>query len=193
MQTTKKVAAGNKKKLSAGKLNKGENLFRDLFIDELKDIYWAEKHLTKNLPKMIKAATTDELRSAISDHLNETEEQVKKLERVFELVGEKAVAKKCDAMEGLVEEVSGIIEETEKGTYTRDAGLITAAQKVEHYEIASYGSLVEFAKTMGNTDAVSILKEILQEEKDADLNLSELAKKNINEMAMKEWDDEKSE
>ena len=127
------------------------------------------------------------------NHLHETEEQVKKVERVFELIGEKAQAKKCDAMEGLVEEASSIIEETEKGTYTRDAALITAAQKVEHYEIASYGALAEFAKTMGHNDAATILAEILEEEKNANNGLNDLAKKSINQMAMSEWNDTSSE
>src|SRR5689334_18785288 len=139
------------KKISAGpaekKMKKGENLFHDLFLDELKDIYWAEKHLVKNLPKVIKAATSDELKEAVTNHLRETEEQVSKLERVFEAIGEKPQAKKCDAMAGLVEEVGTCINETEKGTYTRDAGLIVCSQKVEHYEIAAYGSLTSFAKT----------------------------------------------
>jgi ferritin-like metal-binding protein YciE len=130
------------------------------------------------------------LKNAITDHLHETEEQVKKLERVFELIGEKAQAKKCEAMEGLVDEASGIIDETEKETYTRDAALIMAAQKVEHYEIATYGSLAEFARTMGHDDVVSILEEILEEEKEADKKLNELATGTINEMARSEWTEE---
>jgi ferritin-like metal-binding protein YciE len=130
------------------------------------------------------------LKNAITDHLHETEEQVKKLERVFELIGEKAQAKKCEAMEGLVNEASGIIDETEKETYTRDAALIMAAQKVEHYEIATYGSLAEFARTMGHDDVVSILEEILEEEKEADKKLNELATETINEMARSEWTEE---
>src|SRR5437868_3337832 len=145
---TKKSGNGSQrteKKNSYGpserKMAKGENLFHDLFIDGLKDMYWAEKQLVKSLPKLIKASTTDPLKNAIQDHLQETEEQVKKLERVFELIGEKAQAKKCDAMQGLVDEAGNIIAETEKETYTRDAALIMAAQKVEHYEIATYGSL----------------------------------------------------
>ncbi len=190
-------AKAGTKKISEGpierKMKKGENLFHDLFLDELKDIYWAEKHLVKNLPKIIKAATTPELKDAVSDHLRETEEQVKKVERVFELIGEKAQAKKCDAMSGLVEEASSIIEETEKGSYTRDAALITAAQKVEHYEIASYGALAAFAKTMGHNEAATILAEILEEEKNANDGLNDLAVKSINEMAMGEWTTESSE
>jgi ferritin-like metal-binding protein YciE len=190
---TTKLSAGSKK-ISSGpsekKMKKGENLFHDLFLDELKDIYWAEKHLTKNLPKVIKAATSDELKNAVSGHLNETENQVRKLERVFELLGEKPQAKKCDAMEGLVEEVSSCIEETEKGSYTRDAGLIVCAQKVEHYEIAAYGSLTEFAKTMNHTEVASILGEILDEEKGADEKLNSVATSRVNQMAMSEWEEE---
>jgi ferritin-like metal-binding protein YciE len=184
-RVTRKISAGPAER----KMKKGENLFHDLFMDELKDIYWAEKHLAKNLPKVIKAATTEELRSAVTDHLRETEEQVKKLERVFELVGERPQAKKCDAMEGLVKEVASCIEDTEKGSYTRDAGLIVCAQKVEHYEIATYGSLTEFAKTMNHEEAVEILGGILDEEKRADEKLNKIATSNVNSMAMGEWEE----
>jgi len=200
MQNNKKSGAAMKssgaKKLSAGpaekKMKKGENLFHDLFMDELKDIYWAEKHLTKNLPKVIKAATSDELKDAVSEHLRETQAQVQKLERVFASIGEKPQAKKCDAMEGLVEEVSSCIEDTEKGTYTRDAGLIVCAQKVEHYEIAAYGSLTEFAKVMNHQEAAEILAEILEEEKGANDKLNSVATSAINQMAMEEWEEEKA-
>jgi ferritin-like metal-binding protein YciE len=198
MQNRKKQGAPSlskgSKKMSAGpaekKMKKGENLFHDLFMDELKDIYWAEKHLSKNLPKVIKAATSEELKNAVSGHLSETEAQVRKLERVFELLGERAQAKKCDAMEGLVEEVSSCIEDTEKGSYTRDAGLIVCAQKIEHYEIASYGSLTEFAKVMNHTEAAEILGGILEEEKSADEKLNSIATSSINQMAMDEWAEE---
>jgi ferritin-like metal-binding protein YciE len=182
----RKISAGPSEK----KMKKGENLFHDLFIDELKDIYWAEKHLTKNLPKVIKAATSDELKSAVTGHLKETEGHVQKLERVFESIGEKPQAKKCDAMEGLVEEVSSCIEETEKGSYTRDAGLIVCAQKVEHYEIAAYGSLTEFAKVMNHHEAAELLAEILEEEKGADEKLNSVATSGINKMAMSEWEEQ---
>ncbi len=115
----------------------------------MKDIYWAEKHLTKELPKMQKAATTQELKDAIDEHTAQTEEHVTRLEQVFELMGKKAQAKKCDAMEGLIKEGQSIVEETEDGSMTRDAGIIMAAQKVEHYEIATYGGLVALANTIG--------------------------------------------
>ncbi|MEP7319881.1 MAG: ferritin-like domain-containing protein, partial [Panacibacter sp.] len=142
--------------------------FKDFFVDELKDIYWAEKHLTKALPKMQKACTSDELRNAFADHLVVTQTQVTRLEQAFELLGEKAVAKKCDAMAGLVEEANGIIDETEKGASIRDVGLVLAAQKVEHYEIATYGGLVTLAKTMGNDELAALLEETLAEEKETD-------------------------
>lgn len=150
------------------------------FLDSLKDIYWAEKHLTKALPKMQKAATTEELQNAIGDHLTQTEEHVTRLEKVFEIIGEKAQAKKCDAMEGLIKEGDSIVEETEEGSMTRDAAIIVAAQKVEHYEIATYGSLVTLAKTMGLDDAAEILGQTLQEEKETDESLTEIAENDIN-------------
>jgi ferritin-like metal-binding protein YciE len=151
----------------------------DFFIDQLKDIYWAEKHLTKTLPKLQKAATTEELKDAFEDHLAVTEDQVTQLEKVFDMLGKKAQAKKCEAMEGLTKEGSSIIEETEKGTLTRDVGLIMAAQKVEHYEIATYGNLVQLAKTLQHNDIASILEGILNEEKEADRALTEVAENNI--------------
>lgn len=164
-----------------------------LFMDGLKDIYWAEKHLTKALPKMQKAATTEELKSAIEEHLSQTEEHVSRLEEVFELCGKKAQAKKCDGMEGLIKEGESVIEDTEEGTMTRDAGLIMAAQKVEHYEIASYGSLVQFAKTLGLEDVAGILEETLGEEKEADQKLTEIAESNINQGAAEEDEDSEEE
>ena len=161
------------------------------FEDSLKDIYWAEKHLTKALPKMQKAATTDELKNAIEEHTKQTEEQVSRLEQVFELLGKKAQAKKCDAMEGLVKEDESIIEETEDGSMTRDVGIIMAAQKVEHYEIATYGGLVQLATTMGKDDVAEILNQTLEEEKETDQLLTEIAENNINWEAEMEGEEEK--
>src|SRR5262245_47977714 len=114
-------------------------LLEELFLDQLRDIYWAEKHLVKALGKMQKAATAEELAGAFADHLSATEEHVTRLEQVFEMMNQPARAKKCEAMEGLIKEGDDIIKETDKDTATRDAGLIMAAQKVEHYEIATYG------------------------------------------------------
>ena len=162
-----------------------ESKLMKLFEDSLKDIYWAEKALVKALPKMIKKATAQELVTAIENHLTETEDQVKKVEQVFELIGKKATAKKCDAMAGLIEEAEGIMEETEEGAM-RDAGIIAAAQKVEHYEIATYGTLCTFADTLGLKDAVKVLESILKQEKAADTKLTEVAVSTINIQAAEE-------
>src|SRR3954468_11990507 len=150
---------GNGQSTAAGTSNKQ---LEKLFHDSLKDIYWAEKHLTKALPKMMKAATTDELKTAIETHIEQTVGQIGRLEQVFEIVGKKAQAKKCEAMEGLIKEGESIIEETEDGSMTRDVGIIMAAQKVEHYEIATYGSLVQLAKVMGYDDAANLLQQTLE-------------------------------
>jgi len=163
---------------------------RDLFVDELKDIYWAEKALTKAIPKMIKNATSEELVTALEEHLEATQQQVTRVEEVFEVIGEKVQAKKCEAMAGLIKEAEEIMESTEEGV-VRDAGIISAAQKVEHYEIASYGTLCAFAKTLGEDDAVALLLETLNEEKDADSKLSEIAESSINiEAADKDGEEE---
>jgi ferritin-like metal-binding protein YciE len=152
----------------------------ELFVDEIKDIYWAEKHLVKALPKMQKAASSEELQSAFENHLEQTKVHVSRLEQIFELLDEKAQGKKCDAMEGLVEEGEGIIEDTDAGTATRDVGLILAAQKVEHYEIATYGGLAQLAKTLGREDVAGILGETLAEEKETDQLLTGIAEESIN-------------
>ena len=184
-----------KRKQSNGKQSaagKGNTQLENFFTDSLKDIYWAEKHLTKALPKMQKAATTEQLKAAIGEHITQTEEHVTRLEQVFELMGKKAQAKKCDAMEGLIKEGESIVEETEDGTMTRDVGIISAAQKVEHYEISAYGTLVQLAKTMGMDEAASILAETLVEEKETDQGLTEIAENNINWEAEQEGEaDEK--
>lgn len=173
--TTKKTTANGTVK---AKSNASEGL-RSLFEDSLKDIYWAEKALTKALPKMAKNATSPALKAAIENHLSETEEQITRLEKVFEAVGKKAVAKKCDAMDGLIKEGEGIMEETELGV-VRDAGIIAASQKVEHYEIATYGTLYAFANILGETEAAELLAATLEEEKNADVNLTEIAMASIN-------------
>ncbi len=150
-----------------------------LFETELKDIYWAEKALTKAIPKMIKNATSEELIEALESHLEETIEHVSRVEQVFELIEKKAVAKKCEAMNGLILEATGIMEECEEGSM-RDAGIISAGQKVEHYEIATYGTLRQFAETLGLSEAAELLESILEEEKMADEKLSEVAMSAIN-------------
>ncbi|WP_336514130.1 ferritin-like domain-containing protein [Pollutibacter soli] len=169
---------------------RGHSQLEKYFMDSLKDIYWAEKALTKALPKMQEAATTEELQSAIEAHLTQTEEHVNRLEQVFEILGEKPQAKKCDAMEGLIKEGDSIVEETEEGSMTRDVGIIMAAQKVEHYEIATYGGLVQLAITMGRDDAAKILAATLEEEKQTDADLSEIAENDINWEAEQEGSSE---
>lgn len=155
---------------------------RELFQDSLKDIYWAEKALTKAIPKMIKKATSQELVDALNDHLTVTQEQVTRLEEVFNTIGAKAQAKKCEAMEGLIKEAGEIMESTTEGV-VRDAGIIAAAQKVEHYEIATYGTLCAFAKVLGENEAANLLLQTLNEEKEADDKLSEVAETSINVQA----------
>ena len=157
-----------------------------LFEDELKDIYWAEKALIKAIPKMVKNATAPELKQALESHLEQTHEQVGRVEMVFEILGKKASAKKCEAMEGLIMEGGEIMEDCEEGPM-RDAGIISAGQKIEHYEIASYGTLRQFAETLGLTEAVSLLEATLKEEKAADQKLSEVAQ-SINVEAAEEED-----
>lgn len=158
----------------------------ELFVDSIKDIYWAENHLVKALPKMKKAATSQQLVTAIGEHLEVTKTHVTRLEKVFELLGKKVQAKKCDAMEGLSKEGEGIIEDTDEGTATRDVGIILAAQKVEHYEIATYGGLTQLAKTLGLTDVAGLLAQTLSEEKEADETLSSIAENDINYKASEE-------
>lgn len=176
-----KSTSKKSKSASAAKTSpEAQPALMELFTDELKDIYWAEKHLSKALPKMQKAATSQELADAFADHLEVTKGHVARLEQVFELVGKKPQAKKCDAMEGLVEEGKSIIEDTEEGTATRDVGLILAAQKVEHYEIATYGGLATIAKTLGLDEVAELLGETLGEEKETDELLTNIAENNIN-------------
>lgn len=190
-ETKKKDAAEPKAdtktsaKTTAGEKKSGEE-FREFFIDELKDILWAEKALLKALPKMRKAATGKELAASFDEHLAETETQISTLEQVFELMGEKPKTKKCDAMEGLISEAESIISDTEKGTAIRDAGLILAAQKVEHYEIATYGTLAAFADAMEEKKVAKLLRSILRDEKDSDKKLTALALESVNEEASEE-------
>jgi ferritin-like metal-binding protein YciE len=160
--------------------------FQELFLHELKDIYWAESHLLKALPKLSKGATSEKLAKAIDKHKEETQNQVERLEKVFELLGEKASAKKCQAMAGLIEEGEEMLKESKLDNMVKDAGIIIACQKVEHYEIASYGSLVSLAKKMGLNDVAKLLEETLNEEKKTDELLTDLAESEVNDKAMKE-------
>lgn len=155
---------------------------QDLFIHELSDIYSAEKQLTRALPKMARAASDAKLAEAFTSHLEETRGQVERIDRIVDASGLRLKRIKCAAMEGLVEEGRDVIEEVEKGPVL-DAALIAAAQKVEHYEIASYGTLCTFAKQLGQTEALTLLKETLAEEKAADEKLSTLALEQANAKA----------
>jgi ferritin-like metal-binding protein YciE len=179
-----KTPSRNSSSQSGNKAN--DSRLKEFFHDEIKDIYWAEKQLVKTLPKMAKAATSVELRDAFTEHLEVTKEHVTRLENVFELLGHKPQAKKCDAMEGITKEGASIIEDTEDGTSTRDVGLILAGQKAEHYEIATYGGLAQVAKTLRYDKIASILEKTLSEEKQADRSLTELAESNVNENATAE-------
>ena len=156
------------------------SLLEKFITDGLKDIYYAEQQLVKALPEMQKAATTEELEDAFGDHLKQTERHVKRLERVFQSIGKKAEGKKCEAMDGLLKEARTIISETKEGSMTRDAALIIAAQKVEHYEIASYGGLVQLAITMGLHRVAEMLDKTLIEEEETDALLTEVAETYIN-------------
>lgn len=153
----------------------------DLFLDELKDLYSAEKQITKALPKMVKAASAEELGAAFDSHLQETKGQVERLEEIFQKLGKRGTGKTCEGMKGVLEEGSEVIQEIEKGPI-RDAALIAAAQRVEHYEIAGYGSVRSFAELLGKTDIVELLEETLEEEKAADEKLTKISE-SVNQEA----------
>ena len=159
-----------------------EKTLRDLMIDEIRDLYDAERQLTKALPKMAKAASSEELRMLIETHLGETEEQVKRLEKAFQLLGEKARGKRCDGMAGIIEEGSALLEEDFEGAVL-DAGIIAGAQRAEHYEMGAYGSVMAWAKQLGENEVADLLAETLEEEKGADEKLSALAEQTINAQA----------
>lgn len=156
---------------------------RDIFVDGLKDIYWAENALVQALPKMLENATDVRLKTAIKDHLGQTKEHVVRLEKAFEAIGEKTEAKKCLALEGILKEGDEVVKETEEGA-VRDAAIIAASQKVEHYEITSYGTLAAYAKTLNERDALELILRTLGEEKKADCLLSSIADTNLNSQAM---------
>ena len=167
------------------KMNAGVNdsNLKEFFVDQLQDIYWAEKKLVKTLPKLEEAATTGELKNAFADHLQQTREHVTRLEDVFNMIGEEPNATKCPAMAGIVDEGSDIIDETYEGSAQRDVGLIFAGQKAEHYEIATYGGLVQLAKTLGYNEAANLMHQTLTEEKKADELLTQIAENHVNYQA----------
>jgi len=159
-----------------------EKTLDDLFLDTLKDIYYAERKILKALPKMARAAQSPDLKAAFQQHKDETEGQIERLQQVFEVIGKRAQGKTCPAIEGIIEEGEEIMEEF-KGTPALDAGLISAAQAVEHYEITRYGTLKRWAEVLGMTEAVKLLDETLQEESKTDESLTSLADASANELA----------
>lgn len=179
-KTTSRSKSASKTSAANVGAGTGDSLLKEFFIESLQDIYYAEKAITKALPKMKKAATSEELQAAFEDHLQVTNDQIARLAEVFESIGEKAKGKTCEAIDGIIEEGKSIIEDTDAGTATRDVGLILAAQKVEHYEIATYGGLVQLAQTLGFTDAADLLQITLDEEKETDVLLTQIAESNVN-------------
>ncbi len=177
--------SGSEKSQSDIKPDMQSSQLMKLLEDELKDIYWVENALILAMPKMIKNTTSEELEEELTAHLEETRDHVIRLEKVFSLIDVKAEAKKCEAMEGLINEASDIMDSFEAGS-KRDAGIISAVQKVEHYEIASYGTLRQFAETLDLIEVEELLAASLQEEKEADMRLSDIAMEDINEEAAKE-------
>jgi ferritin-like metal-binding protein YciE len=168
---------------------KKENNLQELLIEELRDVYSAEQQLLKALPRMAKAAQSERLKEVFERHLEETEQQVERLERAFEVLGETPKAKKCKAMEGLIEEGKEMMER-HKESAMADAALIAAAQKIEHYEIATYGTICTWCDLMGLDEASDLLKETLDEEKTADETLTEVAESEINVEAVSEKEEE---
>lgn len=180
------MATKQSKSTTNQKMPDDSSALMEFFVDSLKDMYWAEKNAVKAMPKMAKKATSQELKSALETHLAETENQVVKLEQVFASLDQKAQAKKCDAMEGLIKESESIMAETEDGTMTRDVAIIAAAQKMEHYEIASYGTMRTLADVLGLPEASELLSQILEEEKNTDVLLTQIAEGFVNQSAMGE-------
>lgn len=178
----------------AGKSQSMEkSLIHAYFLEEMKDIMWAEKAQLKSLQKMAKEATSQEVKNALTEHREITQSQVERLNQCFEYLGKKPQAKTCEAMKGIVEEVTSVIEDTVDDTYTRDVALIVGAQKAEHYEIATYGSLVTLATAMGHSEVAELLQESLDEEKEADALLTQIAEGHINQEALREGEDEEEE
>jgi len=163
-----------------------DSKLKEFFIDQLRDIYWAEKKLLRKLYKLGGATTSPQLREALDNHVTQSRIHVERLEKIFSLLGEKAEGKKCPAMSGIIEEGEDIVDETDNGSAQRDVGIIFAAQKAEHYEIATYGGLAQLAKTLGFMEAKDLLGQTLQEEKKADELLSQIAESGINYRASRE-------
>jgi ferritin-like metal-binding protein YciE len=189
---TPETTEGKKKGGMQQAADESPSYLQKFFIEQLKDMYYVEQELLKALPEVKNAATTEELEDAIEEHIRQTERHLKRLEKIFHMIGLKPEGKKSEAMDGLLRECKNIIRETEESTMTRDAALVIAAQKVEHYEIASYGGLVSLAVTMGMERAADILDKTLAEEEDSDQLLTDIAESYINVEAEHEgaynWD-----
>lgn len=175
---TKDTKSGSPKK----NISYGED-FHDFFVDQIKDIYWAEKHLKKGLDKMRRSATSPKLAAAFEKHYGQGDKQIAVLEEIFALLGEKPEAKRCEAMAGLLEEADGMVSDTKRNSFVRDAGLILAAQKVEHYEIATYGTLCALAEYLPEKKIKKLIERTLAEEKKTDQLLTKLAGEFVNECA----------
>lgn len=186
MATTKSAPTKKSSGQKQTRTPQQEGALMELFFNSLKDINWAEKQLVKALKKMAKASSSGEVGKAFEDHMTQTEGHVERLAQVFESLGKKPTSKKCEAMEGLIKEAEELIEETEEGTEVRDAALIAAAQKVEHYEIATYGTLRTLAGHLGLLKAQKLLEKTLEEEKQTDMLLTEIAEDYVNNDASKE-------
>jgi ferritin-like metal-binding protein YciE len=171
---------------TGGSVTDNDEGLRGLFINELKGIYYAEKALVDNMPNMADAATTDQVRMAFQQHLEETRGQVARLERIFASVGVEPDSMTCNAIDGLADDADMVISSTEDGSLTRDAALIIAGQKVEHHEIAAYGSLHTLAQLLGYHEAAQLIEQSLQEEKNTDRKLTQLAESFVNERAKSE-------
>lgn len=183
--TSETAASASKKNIQADNASVNESEMKNsplhkFFVSALKDIYFAENAIIDALDKMQEAATTEELKEAFEDHQLQTKKHVSRLEKVFKLIDETPEKKECKAIKGIIEEGEEIIKSTEEGSMTRDAALIIAAQKVEHYEIATYGGLAQLAITMGHDKAADLLEKTLQEEEDTDYDLTEIAETYIN-------------
>ncbi len=180
--TNKRAGTASAKSSKNGSSSAGSSELQKLLEDQLADIYYAEKKLLKALPKMAKATEHEELRQAFTEHATQTEQHVARVEEAFEALGKKARSKKCEAMDGLLEEANGIKDEFED-SMALDAALIAAAQKVEHYEIASYGSMVAWSNQLGLSEVADLLQQNLDEEKQTDENLTSIAESHVNEEA----------
>src|ERR1700731_1281677 len=157
----------------------------DLFLDFLKDIYFAEKKILKSIPKLVRGATNPDLKTALTNHRQETEAQIERLQKVFEIIGRAARAKTCEAINGLVDEADELIEDSESGSI-RDAGIVACAQAIEHYEIARYGALIAWAKNTKKSDIISLLQQTLDEEKNANALLNKIGMDKVNLAGLKQ-------